>query len=377
MSDRHTDHCRPTDPVDHCPRHSAACCRNPDSSGPVHSKIDAGTRVPRRRGFTLIEIMVVLIIVMLLISLLLPAIQNTREQARRTQCANNLLQIGIALHSYQSSFNVLPPGCVNAERPVPWQGGYQMSWIAQIMPQLGQEAIYRRIDFIDPRRSFLTAEELVIFDAVSNDADIQTETAEVDVGYEAGGYESGMGGFRLGLGNGLPMADLITLSTLICPSSSMTALAGGADRSDYAGCHHSRTAWIDEDNDGLLYLNSSESLYEIPDGASTTILVSEKLMMQNDAGWMTGDYSTLRNAGTSPDFPAAYGRGGYGQYESVEVEEDSEVIPAAGFSSYHSGVQNYLFADGSVKALHQKIGLQMLQKLASRLDGSLVSKNDF
>ena len=89
----------------------------------------------RRPGFTLIEMMIGVSIIVVLIALLLPAIQAAREAARRAQCANNLMQLGIAMGSYISTHSVFPPGVVNDTGPIRnLPEGYHHSWVVQILP---------------------------------------------------------------------------------------------------------------------------------------------------------------------------------------------------------------------------------------------------
>jgi prepilin-type N-terminal cleavage/methylation domain-containing protein len=98
-----------------------------------------------RRGFTLIELLVVIAIIAILIALLLPAVQQAREAARRTQCKNHLKQFGLAIHNYDATYTLLPPGaCINA-------AGFasnNASWSVhgRIMPFLDQAALYNSVD---------------------------------------------------------------------------------------------------------------------------------------------------------------------------------------------------------------------------------------
>lgn len=210
-----------------------------------------GLRSPRHdRGFTLIELLVVIAIIAVLIALLLPAVQQAREAARRTQCKNNLMQIGLALHNYEMAYEVLPPGTVNPTGPIEnKEVGYHVSWIVQLLPYLDQQNTYQHFDF-----------SVGVYDE-KNTKVVQTEVAV----------------FR-------------------CPSS---PLGGGVSGGgvNYAACHHDSEAPIDVGNNGVMFLNSSIHYHDIKDGATNTLFVGEQPGSLAPMGWASGTRATLRNAG--------------------------------------------------------------------------------
>src|ERR1700722_831199 len=95
------------------------------------------------RGFTLIELLVVIAIIGILIALLLPAIQAARESARRSQCSNNLKQIGIGMHNYHDTHRVLPFGCGAPDAVTPQTG----TWAALLLPFIEQQTVYALFNF--------------------------------------------------------------------------------------------------------------------------------------------------------------------------------------------------------------------------------------
>ena len=103
-----------------------------------------------RSAFTLVELLVVIAVIGILVALLLPAVQAAREAARRLQCVNHLKQIGLGLHNYHSTFNVLPMSTTGAESYGSQGGSGFYSWLALLLPFVEQSPLYDSIDFRQP-----------------------------------------------------------------------------------------------------------------------------------------------------------------------------------------------------------------------------------
>jgi prepilin-type N-terminal cleavage/methylation domain-containing protein/prepilin-type processing-associated H-X9-DG protein len=103
----------------------------------------------KRKGFTLIELLVVISIIAVLIALLLPAVQSAREAARRAQCSNNLKQLGLAVHNYATSSNVIPAMCMypGGQSALCSNNGWSTSWLVAILPQLEQGNVFSAYNF--------------------------------------------------------------------------------------------------------------------------------------------------------------------------------------------------------------------------------------
>lgn len=282
-----------------------------------------------REGFTLIELLVVIAIIAILVSLLLPAVQQAREAARRTGCKNNLLQLGIALHNYELAFQMLPPGTVNPTGPVRnIVEGYHMSWIVQILPGMEQTNLFQTIRF-----------DVSVYD----DANLtvrQSRIAALNCGSDGTNTISTPLGTPLGVSN-------------------------------YAGCFSGSDVPIAADNDGLLFLNSSISFQKIRDGASNTLLVGEKIILPDtfEMGWMSGTRSTLRNTGVPIN-------GGWDKIvvKSTVAPKPPDDTSTSGFSSRHTGGAQFLAADGSVRFLSENINPRILSLLGSREDRQVIGE---
>ena len=270
----------------------------------------------RPAAFTLVELLVVIAIIGILVALLLPAVQAAREAARRTSCANNLVQICLALHHYDSAYEMLPSGVRDTTGPISsTPAGLHHSWIAQLLPYLEQTMAFNRID-----------------QQVSVYAPAHSAIRNVE------------------------------LTLLRCPSDPRL----GPAHSNYAGCHHDVEAPIDVTNHGVLFLNSRIRFADITDGSSHTIFVGEKLDEAADLGWMSGTRATLRNTGSAPGPPGATPPAG-----------KAAALWVGGFGSRHPGIAGFALGDGSVRFISRGINASVLQQLGHRADGKLLDDSQY
>jgi prepilin-type N-terminal cleavage/methylation domain-containing protein len=273
-------------------------------------------------GFTLIELLVVIAIIAVLIALLLPAVQQAREAARRTQCRNNLMQLGLAIHNYEMAHSTLPPGSINRsatieDNPV----GYHVGWMVQILPFMDQTVAYRKFDF---------------------DQGVYSEKNKSVREHQVGSY--------------------------ICPSSPVPSnVANGVGITCYAGCHNDVDSPITDKGNGLMFLNSRIRYEQISDGAFCTILVGEVIPTARSLGWVSGTTTTLRVARPINEWVRL-------DLNLAGRASKPGDQPQLGFNSAHVGGAAFLFADGSCRFISENIARDLFLHLANREDGNLIEE---
>lgn len=328
----------------------------------------------KKRGFTLIELLVVIAIIAILIALLLPAVQQAREAARRTQCKNNLKQIGLALHNYLDVYQVFPPSFVSDVSTLDTPGG-EWSIHARILPYIEEANLYNSADlsqaYGDAVNDGIAIQRIGAYLCPSDVNDRQRTSSGVAVhypvsyGYNAGTWNvwdnaSRQGGdgafhpnsnfgtqhFTDGTSNTLGFVEVKAFTAYNRDGSAGTATmpntAAAVDNlvsmggDDKANTGH--TEWVD----GRVHQT----------GVTTTLPPNSNITVSGQEAEGLGDYTSCREdkTCTGPTFAAITAR------------------------SYHTGVVQTVLMDGSTRSISDNLDLGVWRNLGARNDGNVIGE---
>jgi len=315
----------------------------------------------------LIELMVVIAIVGLLIALLVPAVQAAREAARRSQCANNLKQIGLALHGYHDVWQTFPPAYL-AQPLTGLELGAGWGWGMLILPYSEQRPLY--------------------------------DAANFDLGF--GEIQVNRPDFPGGLYANNTVRR-ISISMFLCPSAEggdgpIDVGYNSGNFGESPGQYIASAGWMDSsrspiEGTGVLYPNSRVAIGDINDGTSATLMIGERSRNLADAAWpgVWGGYSEPGPLCTKRGWPVEscvglmfllMGRTGPSS-DIISGNIPGGNTPnypgagADGFWSRHPGGCEFLLCDGSVRFMKETLAPQVFQALASRAGGEVIGAEQY
>lgn len=294
------------------------------------------------RAFTLVELLVVIAIIGILVALLLPAIQAAREAARRTECINNLKQIGIALHGYHDSLGRFPPGRMSCDG---WTGGpcAGKTWVQKpgtsgfvmLLPYLEEQGLY----------DLFGGFKLGAVYPVGAPGGTAWRTSEVD------------------------QAMKTRPDFYVCPSDVSERRRGNDATSSYAFNHGSRgpsygmsQTQLKHGNTGLFNYLSAYAMFDVLDGTSNTLVVGEVLdahTRESSNRWVVAgrhldSLRSTENPLNTPPGTGPYTLNAYGYRCN------------GAFGSEHPGGGNFLLCDGQVRFFDDSIDMYLYRALSTR-----------
>ncbi|MDB5335354.1 MAG: hypothetical protein JWN70_973 [Planctomycetaceae bacterium] len=310
------------------------------------------TRTP---GFTLIELLVVIAIIAVLIALLLPAVQQAREAARRSQCKNNMKQLGLALHNYHDTFNLFPPGSfagVYAQYIGGGNDGSRKCWFQMILPYIDQAPLYNQLT-----------------PYFNNGADMLT----------------------------VPLSIITTkIVVLQCPSdptAGKVSSQGQGFIGNYVLCHGPQdpTGSINGSTNGyrcngMFFGISSTKMRDLTDGSTNTVMAGELIVVPDGATDPGGCYGGIYDYRGAYYNPTSWGTlfttlnppntsvpdqiwnacGSIARAPCSGCAQSSNLVHAR---SLHTGGAHAMLGDGSVRFISSNVDRNTFQAIGGRNDG--------
>lgn len=384
------------------------------SSLPPFDRASRVPRVPhavRARGFTLVELLVSITVIGVLIALILPAVQQARERARATQCLNNLKQVGLALHNYESTHGLFPPSFVRQEDgnpppPPPASDAlrYRSHWTGfhMLLPFLDQDPLYQQFDFNGTWLSSMTN---------SDDHRHWEFNNTVIPGLicpSASRQANSVGDPNAPTGSSHWMAGAVADYSFCHGMDIIKALPGSAEASCPGGLRHYWGEWPSRTRGAFGY-NSTCGLQHLTDGSSNTILMGEKagsrltlggggvafprgpvefpwamaavlyFAPSGDGTWVAGPYAVTRDirlpncADADPSVGVPFPI----NPKPLDLPSVSTERPLYSFQSHHAQGAYFLFGDGNARFLTENINQGVLEALSTISGGEAVGAGSF
>ncbi len=344
-----------------------------------------------KRGFTLIELLVVIAIIAVLISLLLPAVQSAREAARRAQCINNLKQIGLAIHNYESSMGCFPPSAMSTNPNQGW-GAWSnngVSWRVLILPQMEQSNKYNSFNFslVEGAQgdTALTA-WMATVPAFLCPSDGQHDNGFLSTNTSTGVYpmfvppsagKTPIVNYHMSFGDNYAIGNLSNGGSNPWETP-CSGPAVGQPQIGMAGFWGTKyDCAITATGAGTMRAFADyrtmqfATISSVTDGLSNTVICGEGLPAEdaNNEFWT----ATGASAGTTLpiNLKTANPAGGFGTADWTSRFS----YAARGFKSRHPGGANFLNADGSVRFLKSTIGKAVYAAIGSKSGGEVVDSS--